>query len=77
MPRALIDRPKMGFGIPLADWLRGGLRDWCEDLLQRSNLLDSGLLDPDPILTKWEEHKDGSRNWQYALWNVLIFQFGG
>ena len=74
VPHALVDRPKMGFGIPLADWLRGGLRDWCEDLLQRTSLLDSGLLDPDPILTKWEEHKDGSRNWQYALWNVLIFQ---
>lgn len=74
VPRALVDRPKMGFGIPLADWLRGGLRDWCEDLLQRSSLLDSGLLDPDPILKKWNEHKKGSRNWQYAIWNVLMFQ---
>lgn len=74
VPRSLVDRPKMGFGIPLADWLRGGLRDWCEDLLQRSSLLDSGLLDPDPVLKKWDEHKNGSRNWQYALWNVLMFQ---
>lgn len=70
----MFKRPKMGFGIPLADWLRGPLRDWCEDLLQKSALLKCGMFDPDPILIKWAEHKSGSRNWQYALWNVLIFQ---
>ena len=73
-PPEMFDRPKMGFGIPLADWLRGPLRDWCEDLLQKSALLKSGMLDPDPILVKWAEHKSGSRNWQYALWNILMFQ---
>ena len=70
----MFERPKMGFGIPLADWLRGPLRDWCENLLQKSALLKCGMLDPDPILIKWAEHKSGSRNWQYALWNVLMFQ---
>ena len=70
----MFDRPKMGFGIPLAEWLRGPLRDWCENLLQKSALLKCGMLDPDPILIKWVEHKSGSRNWQYALWNVLMFQ---
>ena len=70
----MFERPKMGFGIPLADWLRGPLRDWCEDLLQKSALLRCGMLDPDPILKKWAEHKSGSRNWQYAIWNVLMFQ---
>jgi len=74
VPSSLSDRPKMGFGIPLAEWLRGPLRSWCEDLLQRSTLLSSGLIDPDQILVKWEEHKSGARNWQYALWNVLMFQ---
>jgi len=73
IPNQLIDRPKMGFGIPLADWLRGPLRDWSEDLLDRRRL-GGGLIDPAPVHQLWKDHREGRRNWAYALWTVLMFE---
>ncbi|HET7847662.1 MAG TPA: asparagine synthase (glutamine-hydrolyzing) [Pseudolabrys sp.] len=73
VPRALIDRPKMGFGIPLAAWLRGPLRDWAENLLDPQHL-GGGMLDTNAVRTMWSEHVDGRRNWAYALWTVLMFE---
>lgn len=74
VPRALIDRPKQGFGIPLDVWLRGPLRDWAEELLDEARLRREGYLHPAPIREKWAEHLSGRRNWQHWLWNVLMFQ---
>ncbi len=74
VPRELIDRPKMGFGIPLGEWLRGPLRDWGEALIEPSRLRNEGWLDPDPVHALWNEHLCGQRNWSYHLWNVLVFQ---
>ncbi|MBF0124497.1 MAG: asparagine synthase (glutamine-hydrolyzing) [Magnetococcales bacterium] len=74
VPTPLIDRPKMGFGVPIGDWLRGPLRDWAETLLAESALRDGELLNPAPIRQRWREHLSGRRNWQYALWAVLMFQ---
>jgi asparagine synthase (glutamine-hydrolysing) len=74
VPRELVERPKMGFGVPIDIWLRGPLRDWTEDLLDESTLKGEGYFHPAPIRKKWEEHLTGRHNWQYPLWCVLMFQ---
>lgn len=74
VPRELIDRPKMGFGVPLHDWLRGPLREWAQSLLNEDRLRREGFFYPAPIQKMWEEHLSRQRNWMAQLWNVLIFQ---
>ena len=74
VPRTLTERAKMGFGIPLGDWLRGPLRDWAETLLAERRLRDGGLLDAANVRRHWQEHLSGQRNWQYLLWDVLMLE---
>jgi asparagine synthase (glutamine-hydrolysing) len=74
VPQQLIERPKMGFGIPLDGWLRGPLREWSEELLSESRLQQQGYLNPLPIRKKWAEHLSGKTDWQAHLWDILMFQ---
>ena len=74
VPRTITERPKMGFGIPLGEWLRGPLRDWAEHLLCERRLREGGLLDVALVRQRWQEHVGGRRNWQYLIWNVLMLE---
>lgn len=74
VPKELIERPKMGFGIPLHVWLRGPLRDWADDLLDERKMREEGFFRPESIRRIWDEHVSGRRNWQHHLWDVLMFQ---
>jgi asparagine synthase (glutamine-hydrolysing) len=74
VPARLIDRPKQGFGVPLAAWLRGALRDWAGGFLSSDALRRGGWLEPAPIAARWREHLDGRRDWSASLWAVLMFQ---
>lgn len=74
VPQALIERPKMGFTIPLDQWLRGSLREWAEALLDENKLKQQGYFNPQLVRQRWDEHLKGSHNWHYSLWSVLMFQ---
>ncbi len=74
VPRRLVQRPKRGFHMPIADWIRGPLRDWAEALLDERRLRDSGMFQPQPIRQKWSQHLTGETRWDYELWTVLMFQ---
>jgi asparagine synthase (glutamine-hydrolysing) len=74
VPSSLVDRPKMGFGVPIDSWLRGPLRGWADDLLSPRALAADDLLRPAPITAMWQDHLSGRRNWHGPLWVILMFQ---
>jgi len=74
VPPHLIERPKQGFAVPLAEWLRGPLKSWASDLLSPSLLEKQGFFDASQVDKLWQEHLSGVRNWQGILWSILMFQ---
>jgi len=74
VPKALVERPKMGFGVPIDGWLRGPLREWADTLLDEKQLKDQAIFDPNPIRAIWAEHLSGRQDWHYYLWDILMFQ---
>lgn len=74
VPRELIDRPKAGFMIPLAQWLRGALRSWAEDLLDPAGMRSAGELDSASVSRLWEQHQSGRFDRSAHLWNVIMYQ---
>ena len=74
VPKSMIDRPKKGFSIPLAQWLRGPLKDWAENLLSEKRLINEGYFNPKPIRKAWEQHIAGKADNALKLWSILMFQ---
>ncbi|WP_031482595.1 asparagine synthase (glutamine-hydrolyzing) [Maridesulfovibrio frigidus] len=74
VPKNLIERPKMGFGIPIGDWLRGPLREWAEELLSPERIADDGYFNGRTVQKAWREHLSGTKDNQYRIWNILVFQ---
>jgi asparagine synthase (glutamine-hydrolysing) len=74
VPRALVDRPKQGFAVPVGAWLKGPLRDWAENLLSVESLNCHGVLNPKAIRARWAEHTSGTHDWERLLWNVIMLQ---
>lgn len=74
VPDRLFERPKVGFAVPMATWLRGSLRDWADELLSPENLAQGGYLNPEPIRQRWLEHLSGVADWHFSLWIALVWQ---
>ena len=74
VPRALIERPKMGFSVPLHDWLTGGLRPWAEDLLESGRIKRQGYLRPSVVASVWRRFVAGDTSVQHQVWCLLMFQ---
>ncbi len=74
VPPGLVERPKMGFSIPLGAWLRGALRGWADDLLSPTRLASDGILAPAEVRRLWDQHQAGTASRENVLWNVLMFQ---
>ena len=74
LPDHLIDRPKIGFGVPISEWLRGPLESWANDLLDPSLVASQGFLDPELVAQYWANHRAKSGDFTYHLWALLMFQ---
>jgi len=74
VPVDSFDRPKQGFAVPVARWLRTDLKSWAQDLLSVDRLRRQGFLEPSLVARRWQQHLEGRMNWAANLWGILMFQ---
>jgi asparagine synthase (glutamine-hydrolysing) len=74
VPKELIERPKMGFGMPIDRWLRNEMKAWADKLLSSQYIEKTGYFNPDAVKKMWEQHLSGKRNFSHQIWNILMFQ---
>ncbi|MBN9412883.1 MAG: asparagine synthase (glutamine-hydrolyzing) [Candidatus Paracaedimonas acanthamoebae] len=74
VPKGLVERPKMGFGIPLGKWLKGPLRDWGEEFISENRLENSAFFEVKQVRQMWQKHLQGQGNYQHQLWSILMFE---
>ena len=74
VPKEIMERPKMGFTVPLGDWLKVPLREWARELIEPKRLKEEGYFKPDPVMNMWDEHLKNRANWGHQLWNLFMFQ---
>jgi asparagine synthase (glutamine-hydrolysing) len=74
VPRQLMERPKMGFSIPVGDWIKGDMRGWAESLLEERQMKEEGFFVFQTVEEMWRRHLSGRFNHTHELWNILMFQ---
>ena len=74
LPEELWNRPKMGFSVPVSKWLKGPLQSWADDMLAPTTIKNDGFLNADDVSKLWSQHRSGSVDSPYLLWNILMFQ---
>jgi len=74
VPASMVERPKMGFGVPVGEWIRGPLRDWAENLLAEDRLQREGFLNPQLVREQWTQHLNGTSDSDDSMWPLLMFQ---
>ena len=74
IPNNLINRPKMGFSVPIANWLRGPLKEFASEKIFSAVNHKENYFNSEIVISKWHEHLSGKKNWHYFLWNIIVFQ---
>jgi asparagine synthase (glutamine-hydrolysing) len=74
VPADIVERPKVGFSVPLARWLRGPLREWASSLLEPAAIARGNLLDPTPIQYAWKRFSQGRTELAQGLWAILMLR---
>jgi len=74
LPQELMDRPKMGFAVPVGDWIKESMREWTEDLISKKRIEKEGYFNSKAVDELWRQHLSGKFNRGHELWNILMFQ---
>jgi asparagine synthase (glutamine-hydrolysing) len=74
LPQELMERPKMGFAVPVGDWIKGSMREWTEKLISKKRIEQEGYFNTHQVDVMWQQHLSGRYNRSHELWNILMFQ---